>query len=66
MKILLITAKTPEKLKKNFSHSALVHMKTRRNRFKYFVHDCPRKLHFASNSFMTPLNLVCLTILLAR
>ena len=66
MKILSITAKTPEKLKKNFSRSALVQMKTGRNRFKYFVHDCPRKLPFPSSSSMTPLNLDCLTTLLAR
>ena len=39
MKILSILAKTLEKQKLNFSHSALFHMETR-VRLKYFVNGC--------------------------
>ena len=46
------------------TRSALFPMKTRAC-LKYFVHDCIWKQFFASNSLQAPLNLICLTILVA-
>ena len=62
MKVLLILAKTFEKQKLNFTHSALFHMKTRVV-LKYFVNDCLCKHLFDFNSPQTPSNLISLTIL---
>ena len=56
----MVEAKTAEKEKLNFSHSALFHMKSRVY-LKYFVNVCVCKQFFAFNLPQTPSNLFFLT-----
>ena len=62
MNILLLLAKTLEKQKSNFPHTAVFHMKTKAS-LKYFVNDCLWKHVLASNSPQNPSNLTSLVIL---
>ena len=62
MNFFSILAKKPWKIEIELSLSAQFHRKTRLC-LKYFVHECLWKQFFANNFPWTPLNLICLTIL---